>query len=72
MAIFDDIDRRYSLDETSTNGNRYVSIFFLYGVQISFKIYEAEVALVVEAVDRVIVLQDFCYFASVYFIDFAE
>lgn len=32
VAIFDDIDRRYPLDETSTDGDWDVSILFLYGV----------------------------------------
>lgn len=72
VAIFDDIDRRYSLDETSTDGYRNVSILFFYGVKVSLEIYEAEVALIVETVYCVIVLQHFSDLASVYLIDFAE
>lgn len=72
VVIFDYIDGGYSLDEASADRNGDVSIFLLYGMQVSFEIDEAKVALIVKAVYRVVVLQNFGDFAGVYFIDFAK
>lgn len=72
VAVFDDVDRRYPLHKASADRDWNVSIFLLYGMQVSFEVNEAKVALIVQSVYCMIVLQNFGNFAGIYFVNLAK
>lgn len=56
VAILDNVDWVYSLDQTGSDGNRNVPILFFYGMQIPLEINEAQVTLIMQPVYGMIVL----------------
>ena len=60
------------MNKACPNRDGDVPILFLDGMQVSFEIDESQVALVMEAVNGMIILESFGNFSGVYFIYFAK